>query len=228
MVQNSINSSSLWGNPYANEFLGKHRPLKGRLRSSRTTKSCVCWKHMQWLTWWLVRLYLEQFVVTYCLEYNFAGWCIECPSTKKRCSSGWDMWWWNKRSRSRSNWHCHHRYDRSKRAVYENYVIITISRCVFQWSTQGWYKSKAVERVTDTLDLINFLRERDPFVQNNALINIAIGMTAESIINVDRAKRIGENILESMVDKTVEEFTFRKADEVVTMSSRLAGIKGSQ
>ena len=120
----------------------KHRPLNGRLRS-RTTRSFVCWKHMQWLTWWLVRLYLEQFVVTYCLEYNFACWCIECPSTTKRCSSGWDMWW-NKRNRS--NWHCHHRYDRSKRTVYENYVIFTVSRCVFQWSTQRCYKSKAVER----------------------------------------------------------------------------------
>ena len=53
-------------------------------------------------------------------------------------------------------------------------------------------------------------------------------MTGESIVNVDRAKQIGENVLESIVDKTVEEFTFRKTDEVVTMSSRSAGIKRSQ
>ena len=80
--------------------------------------------------------------------------------------------------------------------------------------------------VRDTLDLIKFLSERDPFVQNKAVINIANGMTAESIVNVDRAKQNGENILESMVDKTVEEFTFRNADEV-TMSSRSAvKIKG--
>ena len=89
-------------------------------------------------------------------------------------------------------------------------------------------KARQLRDVRDTLDLINFLRERDPFVQNNALINIANGMTAESIINVDRAKQIGENILESMVDNMVEEFTFRKANEVVTMSSRSAGITGCQ
>ena len=51
------------------------------------------------------------------------------------------------------------------------------------------YKDVTIARhlrdVRDTLDLINFLRERDPFVQNNALINIANGMTAESIISVD-------------------------------------------
>ena len=89
-------------------------------------------------------------------------------------------------------------------------------------------KARQLRDIRDTLDLINFLRERDPFVQNNALINIANGMTAESIINVDRAKQIGENILESMVDNIVEEFTFRKANEVVTVSSRSAGITGCQ
>ena len=53
-------------------------------------------------------------------------------------------------------------------------------------------KARKLRDVRDTLDLINFLRERDPFVQNNALINIANGMTAESIIDDDRAKQIGE------------------------------------
>ena len=56
-------------------------------------------------------------------------------------------------------------------------------------------KTRQLRDIRDTLDLINFLRERDPFVQNNALINIANGMTADSIINVDRAKQIDENIL---------------------------------
>ena len=53
-------------------------------------------------------------------------------------------------------------------------------------------------------------------------------MTAGGIINVDRAKQIGENILESMVDNIVDELTIRKANEVVTMSSRSAGISGRQ
>ena len=33
-------------------------------------------------------------------------------------------------------------------------------------------KARQLRDVRDTLDLINFLRERDPFVQNNALISI--------------------------------------------------------
>ena len=56
-------------------------------------------------------------------------------------------------------------------------------------------KARQLRDVRDTLGLINLLKERDPFVQNNALINIANGMTTESIANVDRAKQIGENIL---------------------------------
>ena len=89
-------------------------------------------------------------------------------------------------------------------------------------------KARQLRDVRDTLDLINFLREIDPFVQNNALINITNGMTAESIINVDRSKQSSENNLESMADNIVEEFTFRKANEVVTMSCRSAGITGCQ
>ena len=56
-------------------------------------------------------------------------------------------------------------------------------------------KARQLRDVRDTLDVISLLREKDPFAQNNASLNIANGMTAESIINVDRAKQIGENIL---------------------------------
>ena len=37
-------------------------------------------------------------------------------------------------------------------------------------------KARQLRDVRDTLDLINLLRGRDPFVQNNALINIANGI----------------------------------------------------
>ena len=39
------NSSLSLGIPYANEFLVKLRPRNDILMSSRTTRSCVCWKH---------------------------------------------------------------------------------------------------------------------------------------------------------------------------------------
>ena len=54
-------------------------------------------------------------------------------------------------------------------------------------------KARQLRDVRDTLDLINFLREIDPFVQNNALINFANGMTAEAssmLIELNRLVKI--------------------------------------
>ena len=42
--------------------------------------------------------------------------------------------------------------------------------------------------VSDTVDLIGYLNERDPFVQNDSLFNIANGMTAQEIVNVEKAR----------------------------------------
>ena len=66
--------------------------------------------------------------------------------------------------------------------------------------------------VSDTLDLISYLRERDPFVDNSSLFNIANGMTAQDGVNVERSREHGEKILASMIGKSVEDFIFRKAD----------------
>lgn len=53
-----------------------------------------------------------------------------------------------------------------------------------------------------------YFKDRDPFVQNPSLFNIANGMTAQDGVNVETAKAIGEDILTSMLGKSVEEFTF--------------------
>ena len=37
--------------------------------------------------------------------------------------------------------------------------------------------------VSDTVDLIDYLNERDPFVQNDSLFNIANGMTAQERVS---------------------------------------------
>ena len=42
--------------------------------------------------------------------------------------------------------------------------------------------------VSDTVDLIDYLNERDPFVQNDSLFNIANGMTAQERVNVEKAR----------------------------------------
>ena len=41
--------------------------------------------------------------------------------------------------------------------------------------------------VSDTVDLIDYVNERDPFVQNDSLVNIANGMTAQERVNVEEA-----------------------------------------
>ena len=74
--------------------------------------------------------------------------------------------------------------------------------------------------VSNTVDLIDYLNERDPFIQNDSLFNIANGMTAQESVNVENAREIGVKIVESMAGKSTDEFTFRKANQAVTLGSR--------
>ena len=56
--------------------------------------------------------------------------------------------------------------------------------------------------------------------QNDSLLNFANGMTAQRGGNFEISQIIGERILASMIEKTVEQFHFRKADQAVTLGSR--------
>ena len=74
--------------------------------------------------------------------------------------------------------------------------------------------------VNNNVDLIDYLNEIDPFVQNDSLFNIANGVTAQERVNVEKAREIGVKIVESMAGKSTDEFTFRKANQAVTLGSR--------
>ena len=63
--------------------------------------------------------------------------------------------------------------------------------------------------MTDTCELLKFMESRNPFSKNCCLHSIATGINADSKVNVDRAKCIGDNILKSMIGKNVVEHTFR-------------------
>ena len=67
------------------------------------------------------------------------------------------------------------------------------------------HKDKSADRqardASDTIDLIDYLNERHPFVQNYSLFNIDNGVTTQ------------QNLLEYMVRKSPEELTFPKADQ---------------
>ena len=70
------------------------------------------------------------------------------------------------------------------------------------------HKDKPVDQqaryVSDTIDLIDYLNERYPFVQND----IANGVTTQ------------QKLLECMVRKSAEELIFQKANQAVTLGSR--------
>ena len=81
-------------------------------------------------------------------------------------------------------------------------------------------KARQARDVNDTLNLISYLAQRDPFVENPSLFNIANGMMAQGRVNVDRSREIGEDILDFMVGASVECYVFRKADQATTLGSR--------
>jgi hypothetical protein len=111
-----------------------------------------------------------------------------------------------------------------------NEVMQKLTGVLYQTSEQHRDTSQArqVRDVNDTLNIISFLRDRDPFVDTtSSLFNIANGLTAQEGVNVERSRVIGDKILASMVSKSVEEFTFRKANQAVTFGSNSAvKIKG--
>ena len=73
--------------------------------------------------------------------------------------------------------------------------------------------------VDDTLTLLDYLRNRSPFSHEPSLRSIASGLTAESSVNVEHSKNIGQKILNSMVGKQVEDFTFKKCNQSVTLGT---------
>ena len=79
-----------------------------------------------------------------------------------------------------------------------------------------------IERDTkDRHTIISFLRERNPFASDDSqLRNIETGAVAETKVNVDRAKIIGQSIVRGMVDKKVTDYTFKRTDQVVTLGSK--------
>ena len=73
---------------------------------------------------------------------------------------------------------------------------------------------------TDTNVLLSFLLTRNPFTPMSTLLNIANGRTADPEVNVDSAKEIGQNIMQSMTGKSVLDARIQKKDVVVTLATK--------
>lgn len=75
----------------------------------------------------------------------------------------------------------------------------------------------------DTKTLIAYFTERNPFsTESSSLHNIATGLVADSNVNCDKSKEVGEKIVKSLKGKKVVEHTFRKTDKVITFASKTA------
>ena len=78
---------------------------------------------------------------------------------------------------------------------------------------------------SDIWAIVHFLHGRSPFSEDPSLRNIANGMVAAEIVNVDKAKEIGRVILEKMHGKSAKDFVFRRSDQAVTLSSKVSKSK---
>ena len=92
------------------------------------------------------------------------------------------------------------------------------------YETSEQHKDVLLARVKrdekDTRALLLFLQERDPFASDTSLRSIATGIVADSIVNADRAKEVGDMILAKMVEKNPADFTFKKKDQAVAQSTK--------
>ena len=69
---------------------------------------------------------------------------------------------------------------------------------------------------------MRYLQERNPFNGEPTLRCVASGRAAESSVNADQAKLLGENILHRMIGKNALEITFNRKHQVVTMATKTA------
>lgn len=82
-------------------------------------------------------------------------------------------------------------------------------------------KARSARDSKDTKQVLTFLLQRSPFDETDtALRNIETRVTAGDKVNVDKTKEIGEGIVEDMVGKSSEEYTFKRSRQVITLNDK--------
>ena len=81
-------------------------------------------------------------------------------------------------------------------------------------------KSRQARDMKDTQTLLVALAERNPLTPNANLINVMTGVHAESSVDVEKARQVGQSILDSMTGKSATEFSFKKSNQVITFSAK--------
>ncbi|GFS13765.1 hypothetical protein ElyMa_004891800 [Elysia marginata] len=60
----------------------------------------------------------------------------------------------------------------------------------------------------------------DPFSTDTFLRSIAIGVTFDAFVNLENAEEVGNQILKAMVCKSVQDYSFRRTDQVTTKDTK--------
>ena len=81
-------------------------------------------------------------------------------------------------------------------------------------------KSRQARDMKDTRTLLLALAERNPFTTHTDLINIMTDVHAESSVNVEKAREVGQSILDSMTGKAAAEYSFTKSNQAITFSAK--------
>ena len=83
-------------------------------------------------------------------------------------------------------------------------------------------KSRKQSDTEDTLKLLAAFKQWNPFIEDESLHGIVNSVIAGEKVNVDKSQQVGEKILESMVGQNVQEYSFKKKCQVVTLDSKSA------
>lgn len=83
-------------------------------------------------------------------------------------------------------------------------------------------RSRQERDIKDTSEILSFLTVHDPFSSDPTLHSIFSGVVASDKVNVDDAKSTGDAIITSMAGQSVHDFVFKKANQSVTMGSKIA------
>ena len=81
-------------------------------------------------------------------------------------------------------------------------------------------KSRQAWDMKDTRTLLLALTERNPFTTHTDLINIITGVHAESSVNVEKAREVGQSNLDSMTGKAGAEYSFTKSNQALTFIAK--------
>ena len=88
-------------------------------------------------------------------------------------------------------------------------------------------KARQIRDMKDTVTILGALAAHNPFSLdiNNDLRNIMNGVNADSNVNADTAKSVGEKIISSMNGMLATDYSFKPSAQAVTMASKSSKYK---